>query len=203
MPNPIDIRGRALLDVDQLRVPPSYQDDLEGILLTRGEIDSRVERLAEQLDAEYADAEGGLYPVCVLKGAMRFYGDLLQQLSIPFREGVVSASRYGLGGAEPDGDATIEFLRPEAIAGRDVLFVEDIVDEGRTLAQLREVVEAYDPRSVSAISLLDKRDNRVADVELEHIGFVIPDEFVVGYGLDYEEEYRGLNHLGVLDEAVL
>jgi hypoxanthine phosphoribosyltransferase len=200
MTSPIDVSDRRLHDVDQLQVKETYRSDLDGILLTGGEIHDRVDRLGEEIAASYADRE--FYPICVLEGAIRFFVDLLRAVDHqdPYREGVVRASRYH--GTHIADTPEVDFPDPESIEGRDVLLVEDILDEGRTLETLVERVKDHDPRSVEVATLFVKDKEREPDIDPRFEGFVIPDEFVVGYGLDYDERYRDFPHLGALEQDV-
>jgi len=200
MTAPIDVCDRPLHGVDQLRVKPTYEEDLAGLLLTAGEIRDRVDRLGEAVGEHYADRR--LYPVCVLEGAIRFFVDLLRAVDHddPYCEGVVRASRYH-GGYTSD-TPEVDFPDPDRIEGRDVLLVEDILDEGRTLETLVERVEDLNPNSVEIATLFVKDKDREPDVDPRFQGFVIPDEFVVGYGLDYAERYRDLPHIGILEQDV-
>jgi hypoxanthine phosphoribosyltransferase len=134
---------------------------------------------------------------------MRFFGALTPQLDPrgPFSEGVVSAARYS-GGTGAD-ETSVNFLEPEMVDGKDVLIVEDIIDEGYTLEAILDRLSELDPNSVQVTVLFDKTERRKTDIDIEYTGFVIPDEFVVGFGLDYDERYRNLRHLGVLNETAI
>lgn len=198
MTTPTDIRDRDLYDVDQVRLKEAYRSDLEGILIPVDEIQEGVSRIAQDVSEDYRK-DDGFYPVCILKGAMRFFVDLNRELDldIPYSEGIVNTERYYGGMASETTE--VQLFQEEAIAGKDVLLVEDIIDEGYTLATLMDRLQEYDPRSVEVATLFDKAANRQVDLDVEYRGFVIPDEFVVGYGLDYDEQYRDLRHLGVVD----
>lgn len=200
MTAPIDVCDRELHGVDQLRMKDTYKEDLAGVLLTAGEVHDRVDRLGDAIAEQYDDRE--FYPVCVLEGAIRFFVDLLRAVEHddPYCEGVVRASRYH-GGYTSD-TPEVDFPDPESIAGRDVLLVEDILDEGRTLETLVERVREHDPNSVEIATLFVKDKARGPDIDPRFQGFVIPDEFVVGYGLDYDERYRDFPHLGILEQDV-
>lgn len=200
---PIDIRDRGPYSVDQFRVKDDYKDDLECLLISEGEIDSRITCLADEITHAFGgrgDVE--VYAMCVLKGAMQFFGALTPQLDldVPVNEGAIKASRYSSGETITE-EAEIEWLDEELIEGRDILVVEDIVDEGYTLQSVRNQLEEFNPNSVDVAVLFDKRTRRKVDVPVDYTGFVIPDEFVVGYGLDYDERYRDLRHLAVLNES--
>lgn len=202
MSEPIDVRDRDLYAPEQLPVAAPYRADIEGVVLPRGEIEDRVAALADEIATHYADGSAGIHALCVLKGAMRFFTDLLDRLETPhpISEGAIRASRYGMDTS--GGEAEIEFLQPEAIAGKDVLVIEDIVDEGHTLQAILDEIQAMRPNSVEVAVLLDKPARRVTEIDARFRGFVIPDEFVVGYGLDYAEQYRDLRHLAVLDPSI-
>jgi hypoxanthine phosphoribosyltransferase len=197
MTAPIDVRDRDPYAIDQFDVKAAYRQDLEHVLVSHGEIRDRVARLATDVSEQYAD--GDLYPVCVLKGAIRFYVDLLRELDVEggYREAVVHASRYH-GGAGSE-QADVRFFDPEAIEGRNVVLVEDILDQGHTLASLLDRIEEHDPASVEVAALFDKAERREVTIDPAFRGFVIPDEFVVGYGLDYAERFRDVPHLATVD----
>ena len=202
---PIDVRERSPYSVNQFRVKQDYKKDLDHLLISEGEIDSRITCLADEITLEFSGREETeVYAMCVLKGAMQFFGSLIPQLDldVPVNEGAIKASRYQRGGTISE-EAEIEWLDQELIAGRDILIVEDIIDEGYTLRSVLEQLEQYDPNSVEVAVLFDKRSRRQIEVDVGFTGFIIPDEFVVGYGLDYDERYRDLRHLAVLDESVL
>jgi len=202
--SPIDVRERPPYAVDQFRVKEEYAPDLRSILIPEGEIENRVAALADDISRVYAQRGGReLYAVCVLKGAMRFFGALTPQLDFDgaFQEGIVRADRYT--GGQGNSRTSVRFLERDMIDGKDILIVEDIIDEGRTLQAILDRLAEYDPNSVEVAVLFDKEARRQTDVEIGFTGFQIPDEFVVGYGLDYDEEYRNLRHLGVLKESVL
>ncbi|AUX10594.1 hypoxanthine phosphoribosyltransferase [Halalkaliarchaeum desulfuricum] len=198
---PIDVRNRELRTADQFGIKETYQSDLEGVLIPRAEIEDCVAQLGSEISAEY-HSNPDFYPICVLKGAIRFFVDLLREvdLGVPYSEGVVHSSRYHAG---PTTDTpTVQFFHEEQIEGKDVLLVEDILDEGYTLATLRDRIEEFDPSSIRIVTLFDKTVNREVAVDSAFTGFTVPDEFFIGYGLDYDEQYRDLRHLGVLDPEI-
>ena len=202
---PIDVRERSPYSVNQFRVKDEYKDDLDYLLISEGEIDSRITCLADEITAAFSGRDDTeMYAMCVLKGAMQFFGALIPQLEleVPVNEGAIKASRYEAAGTSSE-EAEIEWLDQELIEGRDILIVEDIIDEGYTLQSVTEQLEQFNPNSVSMAVLFDKRSRRQVDIEVDYTGFVIPDEFVVGYGLDYDERYRDLRHLAVLDDHIL
>lgn len=202
--SPIDVRNRPPYAVDQFRVKDEYEPDIESILVPEGEIENRIERLADEVSREYERrGDGELYAVCVLKGAMRFFGALTPRLDLDgaFSEGVVRASRYT--GGEGGKQTEVRFLEEEMIDGKDILVVEDIIDEGYTLETILDRLDEFDPDSVEVAVLFDKVARRKTDIDIEYTGFRIPDEFVVGYGLDYDERYRNVRHLAVLDQSIV
>ena len=202
MQSPIDVRDRECYTVDQFQISEAYRSDLEGVLIPRDEIEDRVAQLAAAVTDEHR-SNPDFYPICVLKGAMRFFVDLLRELelAVPYSEGIVHSSRYQSGPAADTPD--VQFFDEERLAGKDVLLVEDILHEGNTLATLRDRVEAFDPNSVSIATLFEVDFDRDVDVDPAYSGFLLPDSFFVGYGLDYEERYRDLRHLGVLNQEIL
>ena len=201
MQSPIDVRDRELSPVDQFDISEAYRSDLEGVLIPRAELEDRVAQLGAALTDEHR-SNPDFYPLCVLKGAMRFFVDLLRavELDVPYGEGIVHSSRYQSGPATETPD--VEFFDEERLAGKDVVLVEDILHEGHTLATLRDRVAAHEPNSVSIVTLFEVGVDRDVDIDPAYSGFVLPDSFFVGYGLDYEERYRDLRHLGVLERSV-
>lgn len=202
---PIDIRERTPYTVDQFRVTEAYEEDLEHVLISEGEIESRIDAMAADISRTYRERTGTeTCAICVLKGAMRFFDALVPRLDLdtPLTEGLVRSSRYGAGVTQNQ-RATVEWLDPDLIAGRDVLIVEDIVDEGYTLETILDEIEPHDPNSVDLAVLFDKTARRQVDIDVEFTGFYIPDEFVVGYGLDYDERYRDLRHLATIDSSAI
>lgn len=201
---PIDIRDRPPYSLDQFDVEETYRDDLEHILISKGEIISRIQRMAREVsESTHEGPDSELYAACVLKGALRFFGTLTPKLSPAgdYSEGVIQASRY-TAGTTTETTADVDLPAAETIRGKDVLVVEDIIDEGYTLESILEEIREKDPRSVSIAVLFDKRDRRKVDVDVEYTGFIVPDEFLVGFGLDYNERYRNLDHLASLDNAI-
>ena len=173
--------------------------DLERIMLTEEQISTRVKEVAAQLDRLYE----GRRPlvVCILKGSIMFFSDLIRNMNTPLELDFVAVSSYGkrsvsTGAIEVKKDLTTD------IAGRDVLIVEDIIDSGNTLYNLKKLLNSRSPSSVNIVTLLDKPERREVPMEPEYTCFVIEDEFVVGYGMDYAEEYRNLPYIGVLKRSV-
>ena len=203
--DPIDIRDQPTYSLEQFSVQETYKSDLEHILLSKGEIISRITRMAEEIsESTRGRPDSELYAACVLKGALRFFGTLTPKLSPAgeYSEGVIQASRY-TEGTTTETTAEVNLPPAEDIRGKDVLIVEDIIDEGYTLETILEEIRKLEPRSVSVAVLFDKRDRRKVDIDVEYTGFIVPDEFLVGFGLDFNERYRNLDHLASLDSSIL
>jgi len=175
------------------------QRDIKNIMLSEEEIAKRVKELGKQLTEEYKGRE--LLIVGVLKGCMLFLSDLVRTIDIPLTMDFMVVSSYGTATKSSGVVRIIKDLERE-IEGKDVLIVEDIVDSGLTLSYLIENLKTRNPKSIKVCSLLDKPDRRKAKVDIEYVGFKIPDEFVVGYGLDYAERYRNLPFVCVLKPEV-
>jgi hypoxanthine phosphoribosyltransferase len=168
------------------------------VLITAEQIRSRIEELGARITADYPDGPP-IYLVCILKGAVLFAADLARAIKRPARLEFIGISSYGTG-KSTSGQVKLTKDLDCSIEGADVLVVEDIVDSGLTLSYLTEILKARKPRSVRIVSLLDKPERRQRPVEVTYVGFKIPDEFVVGYGLDYAEEHRNLPDVCVLEE---
>lgn len=170
------------------------------ILLEDQALDRRVAELGLEISRDYR----GRAPILVgiLKGAVLFLADLARRINLPVEVDFISISSYGDGTSSTGTVRLIKDLDLD-VSGRDVLVVEDIVDSGLSLAYIRKNLAARNPRSIAIAALLDKRERRTADVVVEYVGFRVPDAFVVGYGLDYQELFRGLPHVAVLDEKDL
>ena len=175
-----------------------HPDGLDRVLFTREQIARRVEELGAQLTRDYE----GRVPlvVGVLTGASIFLCDLVRQINLPLRMDFMTVSSYG---ASTRSSGVVRILKDlEApLEGRDVLLVEDIVDTGLTLAYLLEVLRARRPASLRSCAFLDKPERRVRPVTVDYVGFTIPNEFVVGYGLDFDQLYRNLPYVGALRPA--
>ncbi len=170
-------------------------NDIRNIMISEEEIAKKVKELGKQLTEEYSGKE--LLIVGILKGCMLFLSDLVREINLPLTMDFMVVSSYGSTTKSSGVVRIVKDLERE-IEGKDVLIVEDIVDTGLTLSYLIENFKTRNPKSVKVCSLLDKPDRRKAQVDIEYIGFKIPDEFVVGYGLDYSELYRNLPFVCVL-----
>ena len=167
------------------------------ILLSADQIQQRVAELAAELQRDFPD---GLHLVAVLKGAFIFLADLIRSMTSPVSLDFMALSSYAKG-TTSSGEVRLLKDLDTALAGRNVLIVEDIVDTGLTLAYLQDVLRNRNPKSLRTACLLSKPSRRKTDVKVEYIGFTIEDRFVVGYGLDYAEQYRNLPHIAVLTAA--
>jgi len=174
-------------------------EDCESVLLTKEQIDKRVGEIAEELNKKCA----GTHPiaVCILKGAVVFYADLLRRLNLDVMLDFMVVSSYGTGSVS-SGALKISKDLSIDIRGKDIIIVEDIIDSGFTLACLKKMMAERGANSVTIVTLLDKYECRTADVSSDYNGFKIKDEFVVGYGLDYAERYRNLPYIGILKRSV-
>lgn len=173
--------------------------DIEKVLLSEEAISSRVRELAEQLAKDYENKD--LIMVCVLNGAAVFYIDLLMELGIPLEMNFIRVSSYGAGTAS-SGTVRILYDLEADITGKDVLIVEDIIDSGHTLKKLSALLRDRGAREVKCCCLLDKKERRQVDIEADYVGFDVPDEFLVGYGLDYAGKYRNLKYIGTLKPEI-
>jgi len=167
------------------------------VLVSAGEIQARIRELGAAIDKDYPN---GVLLVAILKGACFFLADLARAITRPVRIDFIGISSYGKSKTS-SGEVKLTKDLDTTIDGLDVLIVEDIVDSGVTLSYLVHVLEQRRPRSLRIVALLDKTDRRVCPVDVAYVGFHIPDEFVVGYGLDYAEQYRNLADICVLEGA--
>lgn len=166
------------------------------VLISEEETNKRITELAEKISEDYAGRS--VHLICVLKGSVFFTCELAKRITVPVTMDFMSCSSYG-SGTKSSGVVKIVKDLDESIEGRHVIVIEDIIDSGRTLSYLLEILEARKPASMSLCTLLDKPDRRVRDVKVDYTGFEIPDEFVVGYGLDYAQKYRNLPYVGVVE----
>lgn len=189
-------------DKKDFAVPANrYGDDVEAILIGEEELQNRVQELADMVSEKYADSEHDLLLVCVLKGAAFFLTDFARKLSIPSELEFMAVSSYG---ASTSSSGVVRILKDldRDIAGRNVLIVEDIIDSGLTLSWLIRNLKGRNPASLDVVTLLRKPEVVKADIDLLDVGFDIPNEFVIGYGLDYAERYRDLPYVGTLHPDV-
>lgn len=166
------------------------------VLVPEAEVAKRIEELGKKISEDYAGKQ--VHLICVLKGGVFFMCELAKRISVPVSMDFMSVSSYG-DGTSSSGVVKIAKDLDESLEGKDVLVVEDIIDSGRTLYYLLDILKKRNPKSMRLCTLLDKSDRRVRDVKVDYVGFEIPDEFVVGYGLDYAQKYRNLPYIGVVE----
>ncbi len=166
------------------------------VLLTEEEVDKRIREIGEQISRDYAGRS--VHLICVLKGGSFFMCELAKRISVPVSLDFMSVSSYG---SDTKSSGIVKIVKDldESIKGKDVIVVEDIVDSGRTLSYLLETLGAREPKSLRLCTLLDKPDRRVVNVKVDYTCFNIPDKFVVGYGLDYNQKYRNLAYIGAVE----
>lgn len=174
-------------------------DHIEEILFTREQIAERVKELGKQITEDYRGKP--LTCVCLLKGGVFFMADLLKEIDLPLTTDFMDVSSYGAGTVS-SGEVRILKDLSHSIKGRDVLIVEDIVDTGLTLDCVIELLETREANSVEVVSFLSKEERREIDIDIKYYGYKIDDYFVVGYGLDFDEEYRNLPYIGYLKEEM-
>lgn len=163
------------------------------VMIDEQQVEDRVRQMAAQISKDYQGKT--LHLICILKGSVFFACELAKRITVPVTLDFISASSYG-DGTESCGRVKIVKDLDESLEGRDVLVVEDIIDSGRTLSYLLQVLTLRNPASLRLCTLLDKPERRVTEVQVDYTGFAIPDEFVVGYGLDYAQKYRNLPYIG-------
>ena len=166
------------------------------VLVPEEEVDARIRELGEKISKDYEGKQ--IHLICVLKGGVFFMCELAKRITVPVSMDFMCVGSYG-DGIKSSGVVRIAKDLDESIEGKDVLIVEDIIDSGNTLYYLMDVLQRRKPASLRLCTLLDKPDRRVKDVKVDYTGFDIPDEFVVGYGLDYAQKYRNLPYIGVVE----
>ncbi|MDE6209364.1 MAG: hypoxanthine phosphoribosyltransferase [Lachnospiraceae bacterium] len=167
-----------------------------SVLISEQDVDARIKEIAELISHEYEGKTITL--ICILKGSVFFTCELAKRVTIPVRLDFMSVSSYG-SGTESSGRVRIVKDLDDSVEGKDIIVVEDIIDSGRTLNNLLSLLSARKPNSIKLCTLLDKPDRRVVPVNVDYTGFEIPDKFVVGYGLDYDQKYRNLPYIGVVE----
>ena len=166
------------------------------VLVSEEEVEKRIRDLGEKISKDYEGKQ--VHLICVLKGGVFFMCELAKRITVPVSMDFMSVSSYG-DGTTSSGVVKIAKDLDESLEGKDVLVVEDIIDSGRTLSYLLEILKKRNPNSMKLCTLLDKPERRVMDVNVDYVGFNIPDEFVVGYGLDYAQKYRNLPYIEVVE----
>ena len=166
------------------------------VLISEENVDKRICEIGERISKDYEGKQ--VHLICVLKGGAFFMCELAKRISVPVSMDFMSVSSYG---ADTKSSGVVKIVKDldEPLEGKDVLIVEDIIDSGRTLYYLIDILQKRRPESIRLCTLLDKPDRRVKEVNVDYVGFNIPDEFVVGYGLDYAQKYRNLPYIGVVE----
>jgi hypoxanthine phosphoribosyltransferase len=174
-------------------------NDIEKVVFSEEQLQAKVQELGEQISRDYA----GKCPlvICVLKGAFIFMADLVKNVTVPLELDFMAVSSYG---ASTKSSGVVRIMKDldVSVEGRDVLIVEDIIDTGLTLSYLIEVLQGRKANSIRVVTLFDKPARRTTNMEADYKGFVLPDEFIVGYGLDFAEKYRNLPYIGVLKREI-
>ena len=176
------------------------QSDLERILLDEPTILRRLDEIAAQISKDYSRKE--LTVIAVLNGSLVFMADLMRRIQLPLRLDCLSVASYH-GKAQTSGEVIFKQVALPDVQDRHILILDDILDSGHTLAAIREKLQTAGPRSIKVCVLLSKKKQRARKVDADYLGFEIEDEFVVGYGLDYDERYRNLPHIGVLRKELI
>lgn len=171
-----------------------YHEFLEQIIISEEALQKRIAELGAEISRDYQGCK--LHLICILRGGVIFLADLMRKITIPNTIDFMAVSSYGVGARRSTGDVRITLDLQEDIRGRDVLIVEDIVDSGYTIATVMEFLKTRHPKSLAVCTLLDKAERREVEVPIKYRGFVIPDKFVFGYGLDIDELYRNLPFIG-------
>ncbi|MCI5701042.1 MAG: hypoxanthine phosphoribosyltransferase [Lachnospiraceae bacterium] len=166
------------------------------VLISEQKVNERILEIAEKINEDYKGKS--IHMICVLKGGVFFMCELAKRISLPVSVDFMSVSSYG-DDTKSSGVVRIVKDLDQSLEGKDVIVVEDIIDSGRTLSYLLEILKQRNPASLKLCTLLDKPDRRVRDVKVDYTCFEIPDEFVVGYGLDYAQKYRNLPYIGVVE----
>ena len=174
-----------------------YKEYLAEILIDEKTLQKRVAELGAQISRDYAGQD--LLLICILRGGMIFLVDLMRQITVPHQIDFMAIASYGSGARQSEGDVRLTLDLQTNIHDKNVLLVEDIIDSGHTLSYVLEFLTTRQPKSLRVCTLLDKKERREVDVPIHYCGFVIPNKFVFGYGLDLDEYYRNLPFVGVVD----
>ena len=177
------------------------KEDIEKVVFTEEEIRAKIRELGQRITEDYKDAKDTIYCVGILKGAVVFYTDLVREIDLPVHFDFMIASSYGNGTST---SGTVKILKDldYDVEGKHLIIIEDIIDSGTTMNYLMKYFRERKPKSVKLCALLSKPSRRTVDVSIDYCGFEIPDEFIVGYGLDYAEKYRNLPFIGVLKPEI-
>lgn len=180
----------------------TIHDDIDHILVSEEEIQNIVKRISAEIDAYYKDRDSRLLLLGILKGSVVFMGDLMKHITVPVEIDFMKVSSYGSNTASSGSVNILLDLYRKDLPNTDILIIEDIIDSGKTLSYLVEYLLLKGAKSVRTCTLLDKPERREVDFEADWVGVTVPNEFVIGYGLDYDEKYRALPFVGVLKPEV-
>lgn len=175
-----------------------YHEYMSEILISEEALQKRINELGKQISQDYA-GKGKLLLVCILRGGVLFLTDLIRKITIPHAIEFMSVSSYGVGNRESSGRVRLTLDLSVDIAGKHVLLIEDIIDSGKTIEAVMNLLSTRDPASINVCTLLDKAERREVEVPIKYVGFSIPNKFVFGYGLDIDDYYRNLPFIGVVD----
>lgn len=167
------------------------------VMISEEDIDRRINEIGEEISKEYEGKEVTL--ICILKGSVFFTCELAKRITVPVKLEFMRCSSYG-DEKSSSGEVRVTLDIDQQLEGKNIIVIEDIIDSGRTLSYLLKLLKSRNPASIKLCTLLDKPDRRVVPVEVDYTGFIIPDEFVVGYGLDFAQKYRNLPYIGVVEE---
>lgn len=176
----------------------SYHEFLSEVLIPEQELQEKIQELGEKISRDYAGQD--LHLVCILRGGVLFLTDLMRAITVPHSIDFMAISSYGVGDRQASGHVRLTMDLRDDIQGRNVVLVEDIVDSGHTLASVLGLLATRKPASLKVCTLLDKAERRETEVPVDYVGFVIPNKYVFGYGLDLDEFYRELPFIGVVNE---
>ncbi len=174
-----------------------YHEFLGETLISEEHLQARIKELGEEISRDYQDKN--LLLICILRGGVMFLTDLMRRITVPHGNEFMAVSSYGAGERETTGQVRITLDLNTTIHDRDVILVEDIVDSGRTISSVLELLSTRKPRSLCVCALLDKIERREVEIPVRYVGFTIPNKFVFGYGLDIDDYYRNLPFVGVVD----
>ena len=180
-------------------VSQKMNDDIKKVLIDENELNAIVKRLGAEITKDYQGKDVLL--IGILKGSILFMADLMRAIDVPCNIDFMAVSSYG-NGTERSGRVKINKDLDNDIQGKDIIIIEDILDSGKTLYYIRDILSARKPASIKICTLFDKPERREADIKADYVGSLVPNEFIVGYGLDYAEYYRNLPFIGVLKESV-
>ena len=173
--------------------------DIESVLISEKEIENIVNTIAKQIEKDYNNKD--FIMVGLLKGSVAFMADLMKKINLDFSIDFMAVSSYG-NGTESSGRVNVQKDISQSVENKDILIIEDIIDSGNTLSFITKYLEAKGAKSIQLCTLFDKPDRRTADITVDYCGMIIPDKFIVGYGLDYAEKYRNLPYVGILKPSV-